>query len=66
MGADIRIGGISLDTRTAAVNSAARDWLETQARVAAYWRDVLVDRNGDLGLIEALDTHYAFLLAATR
>lgn len=50
----------------AATEIAARDWLETQARIAGYWRDLLVDRNGDLALIEALDEHESFLrMAAT-
>jgi hypothetical protein len=44
---------------------AVRDWLETQARIVSYWRDLLVDRNGDLDLIEALDAHEVFLRSAT-
>ncbi len=51
----------------AATEIAVKDWLETQARIASYWRDLLVDRNGDLGLIEALDAHESFLrMAAFR
>lgn len=50
----------------AATEIAVRDWLETQARIASYWRDLLVDRNCDLDLIEALDVHEHFLrMAAT-
>ncbi|WP_125184550.1 hypothetical protein [Hyphobacterium indicum] len=48
----------------AATEIAVRDWLETQARIASYWRDLLVDRNGDLDLIEALDAHERFLRAS--
>ncbi|MBI1235101.1 MAG: hypothetical protein GC188_00245 [Alphaproteobacteria bacterium] len=48
----------------AATEIAVRDWLETQARIAGYWRDLLVDRNGDLALIEALDAHERFLQMA--
>lgn len=66
MSAEIRIGGVSLERKSAAANMAVRDWLETQARVAAFWRDVLVDRNGDLGLIEALDAHERFLTNSLR
>jgi len=47
-----------------ATEIAVRDWLETQARIASYWRDLLVDRNGDLDLIEALDAHERFLRMA--
>ena len=43
---------------------AVRDWLETQARVTGYWRDVLVEAGGNLALIEALDDHARFLQAA--
>lgn len=48
----------------AATEIAVRDWLETQARITSYWRDLLVDRNGDLDLIEALDEHESFLRMA--
>lgn len=48
----------------AATEIAVRDWLETQARIASYWRELLVDRNGDLDLIEALDAHERFLRAS--
>jgi hypothetical protein len=40
---------------------AARDWLETQARVVEYWRDLLVAAGDDDELVEALDEHAAFL-----
>lgn len=51
----------------AATEIAVRDWLDTQARITSYWRDLLVDRNGDLALIEALDAHESFLrIAAIR
>jgi len=43
---------------------AVRDWLETQARVTGYWRDVLLEAGGNLALIEALDDHARFLQAA--
>ncbi len=45
---------------------AVRDWLETQARVTGYWRDVLVSAGGNLALIEALDDHARFLAAAAH
>jgi hypothetical protein len=37
---------------------------ESGSRIASYWRDLLVDRNGDLELIEALYVHEIFLRAA--
>jgi hypothetical protein len=47
--------------RRAAASLAARDWLETQARVVEYWRDLLV-ASGETGdLVAALDAHAAFL-----
>lgn len=67
MSAEIRIAGMNAKAAPpsfVAVELATRDWLETQARIAAYWRDLLVDSNGDLALIEALDAHEAFLRAA--
>ncbi|WP_297730814.1 hypothetical protein [uncultured Maricaulis sp.] len=45
---------------------AVSDWLETQARVIGYWRDVLVSSGGNLALIEALDDHARFLAAAAH
>ncbi|OLF81398.1 hypothetical protein AWH62_01625 [Maricaulis sp. W15] len=45
---------------------AVRDWLETQARVTGYWRDVLLSSGGSLALIEALDDHARFLEAAAH
>lgn len=48
----------------AATEIAVRDWLETQARITSYWRDLLVDSNGDFDLIEALDAHESFLRTA--
>ena len=45
---------------------AVSDWLETQARVIGYWRDVLVAAGGNLALIEALDDHARFLAAASH
>ncbi|MEE2525499.1 hypothetical protein V0U79_03915 [Hyphobacterium sp. HN65] len=65
MAREIRIGGVPTDSAANAANIAVRDWLETQARIAAYWRDILVDQNGDLDLIEALDAHALFLRSAT-
>jgi hypothetical protein len=50
--------------RRAGVEWAARDWLETQARVAAFWRDMVADANGDLTLVRALEAHREFLLGA--
>lgn len=66
MAAEIRIGGVAVGHEAVAANIAVRDWLETQARVAAYWRDILVDHNGDLALIEALDAHEQFLMDSLR
>lgn len=69
MSGQTRINGISAaaDSRAQiATEIAVRDWLETQARIAGYWRDLLVDRNGDLDLIEALDAHELFLRAVAR
>ena len=64
MAAEIRIAGIPADSSALAANLAVRDWLESQARVADYWRDVLVDQNGDLELIEALEAHSTLILRA--
>src|SRR5262245_22093691 len=47
--------------RSAATAAAARDWLETQARVVEYWRDLLADAGATDELIEALEIHAAFL-----
>lgn len=52
--------------RRAGVEWAARDWLETQARVAAFWRDMVADADGDLGLVRALEAHREFLLSAAN
>jgi|TARA_R110002073_G_scaffold122515_2_gene265530 hypothetical protein len=67
MSGQIQMKGISVATDSraqVATEMAVRDWLETQARIASYWRDLLVDRNGDLDLIEALDAHERFLRAS--
>ncbi|MBR9825974.1 MAG: hypothetical protein GYB36_09255 [Alphaproteobacteria bacterium] len=45
---------------------AVRDWLETQAHVLAYWREVLISTNESDGLIEVLDDHARFLQQAAR
>lgn len=45
---------------------AVRDWLETQAHVLAYWREVLVSSNESDGLIAVLDDHARFLQQAAR
>ncbi len=50
--------------RRAGVEWAARDWLETQARVAGFWRDMVADADGDLALVRALDAHREFLMTA--
>lgn len=50
--------------RRSGVETAARDWLETQARVAGFWRDMVADADGDLDLVRALDAHCEFLLTA--
>jgi hypothetical protein len=47
--------------RCAAASLAARDWLETQARVVEYWRDLLVAAGETGDLVAALDEHAAFL-----
>lgn len=66
MASEIRMSGLPRKSEGVAANIAVRDWLETQARITAYWRDVLVDQNGDLDLIEALDAHEIFLRSAAR
>lgn len=48
------------------VDGAVRDWLETQAHIVGYWREVLVSADGDAALIAALDDHASFLQAAAR
>lgn len=45
---------------------AVRDWLETQARVTGYWRDVLLSSGGSEDLIAVLDHHAEVLAAAAR
>ena len=45
---------------------AVRDWLETQAHVLAYWREVLISSNESDGLIAVLDDHARFLEQAAR
>lgn len=40
------------------------DWLDTQARLVAAWRDRLVAESGDIRLIALLDQHAAFLAEA--
>jgi len=45
---------------------AVRDWLETQARVTGYWRDVLLSSGGSEELIAMLDHHADVLAAAAR
>lgn len=52
--------------RRAATEEAARNWLETQARVAGFWRDLVADADGDLALVRALDAHREFLLAVSE
>lgn len=61
---EIPAPGDSLPRARASTELAVRDWLDTQARIVSYWRDLLVDRNGDLDLIEALDAHEMFLRSA--
>ena len=48
------------------VDGVVRDWLETQAHIVGYWREVLVSADGDASLIAALDDHASFLQAAAR
>lgn len=43
------------------VTAAVRDWLETQARVVEYWRDLLADTGAEADVVAALDAHAAFL-----
>lgn len=45
---------------------AVRDWLETQARVTGYWRDLLLSSGGNEELIAVLDHHADVLAAAAR
>ncbi len=51
-----------------AVETALRDWLETQARVIGYWRELALAGGADLALVDALDAHGEFLetVAITR
>ncbi|MFP4520204.1 MAG: hypothetical protein ACLFQ5_12200 [Oceanicaulis sp.] len=37
------------------------DWVESQARLVAAWRERLVAESGDVRLIALLDQHAAFL-----
>ncbi len=39
----------------AAAQEQALDWLETQSRIAAFWRDQLADLAGDPDLVAAID-----------
>lgn len=58
-GDPVRTEPVAADLVTGA--AAASDWLESQARVVEYWRDLLV-ASGEAGeLIAALDAHAAFL-----
>lgn len=54
------------DIEAGQADHAVRDWLETQARVTGYWRDLLVASGGDDALIAALDDHASFLDAAAH
>lgn len=54
------------DIQAGQADHAVRDWLETQARVTSYWRDLLVSAGGDDALIAVLDDHASFLGAAAR
>jgi hypothetical protein len=54
------------DFRAGQADLAVRDWLETQARITGYWRDLLVSSGGDDALIAVLDDHASFLGAAAR
>ena len=54
------------DIRAGQADHAVRDWLETQARITSYWRDLLVSSGGDDALIAVLDDHASFLGAAAR
>jgi len=56
----------SADVQAGQAEHAVRDWLETQARVTGYWRDLLVSSGGDDALIAVLDAHASFLGAAAR
>ncbi|WP_339739653.1 hypothetical protein [uncultured Maricaulis sp.] len=56
----------SADIEAGQADLAVRDWLETQARVTGYWRDLLVSSGGDDALIAVLDDHASFLGAAAR
>ncbi|MCG8442660.1 MAG: hypothetical protein MI723_12720 [Caulobacterales bacterium] len=52
--------------RRDAVERAAAEWLETQARVIGFWRDLVVSADGDRALVAALDAHAGFLEDAAR
>ncbi|WP_417482331.1 hypothetical protein [Maricaulis sp.] len=54
------------DIKAGQADLAVRDWLETQARITGYWRDLLVSSGGDDALIAVLDDHALFLDAAAR
>jgi hypothetical protein len=50
--------------RSAHARLAVRDWLETQSRMIAYWRDVLVSAGECDDLVAILDEHADVLLMA--
>ena len=50
-----------MEARSSAVESAAMEWLETQAHVVGYWRDLLISEGADDQMIAALDRHADFL-----
>jgi hypothetical protein len=56
---------VGSDAISAAASAAVRDWLETQARVVEYWRDLLADSGAAEEMVAALDAHAAFLNGMT-
>ena len=51
--------------RRCAADGAVREWLDTQARVVTWWRDLLVESGGAPDLVATLDDHAAFLRGAS-
>ncbi len=49
------------DTAAAAARQMALDWLESQARILAFWQERLVADGEAGGLVEMIETHRAWL-----
>jgi hypothetical protein len=60
------LAALGPDLVGAVATAAVRDWLETQARVVEYWRDLLADTGAGEEIVAALDAHAAFLNGVAR